>query len=205
MPSRHHDASHPFGGDRWPPLLLALRRAARPDRARVAAYLSLTRRPAGWAAYTEFLAVHRAWIASLDRALAAAGAAPLGPLPDAEDALVSVEPSAEPAAPGLSPPRSRAHALGYLYVFEAFRMGCAVLARRIRGLAEPFGDPNPLDESGRGRAWGELVRVLGEVPPEEHSAVIQGARDAFSDWEQRLAAALALLGLGSPSTDAHAA
>lgn len=205
MPSPRHDVPRSFHGDRWPPLLGALRRAARPDRARVAAYLSLTRRPAGWAAYTEFLAVHRAWIASLDRALAEAGAAPGGPLPDAADAFAVGQPPAEVAAPGLLPARSRAHALGYLYVFEAFRMGCAVLARRIRGLAEPFGGPTPPDQTGRSRPWGELVKALGDVPPEEHPAVIQGAREAFAAWEQRLASALAHLGLGPLSADAHAA
>jgi phosphate transport system protein len=55
---------------RWPALLLALRRALRPDRARVAAYVSLVQRQAGWDAYSDFLASHRAWTDALDRALA---------------------------------------------------------------------------------------------------------------------------------------
>lgn len=184
---------------RWPPLLRALRRVARPDRARVAAYVSLTRRPAGWAAYTEFLAVHRAWIASLDRTLAEAGSATRGPLPDE---AISDRDSAE--VPSLSPPRTRAHALGYLYVFEAFRLGCSVLARRIRGLAQPAVDQAAAGEGAR-RPWAELVEALEDVPLEDHPAVIQGALEAFTAWEQRLAAPLSHLGLGPLATDAHAA
>jgi hypothetical protein len=33
------------------------------------------------------------------------------------------------------------------------------------------------------------------VPLEEHGAVVQGAVDAFAEWERRLAASLARLGL----------
>jgi heme oxygenase len=194
-------------GDRWPPLLLALRRAARPDRARVAAYVSLTRRPAGRAAYTEFLALHRAWIASLDRVLAEAGAAPAGPLPDAPDeaeergAPIPRAP-AEASPAGLPVPRTWAQALGYRYVLEAFRLGCSVLARRIGGRARSEG---PADAVEAHRSWEDLVRALGRVPPEDHPAVIQSAREAFSGWEQRLAGSLAQLGVGPRSADAHAA
>lgn len=197
MPSPRHDA--PAAADRWPPLLLALRRAARPDRVRVAAYLSLTQRAAGWAAYTEFLAQHRAWIASLDGMLAGAGVNAPGPLPDAAepfDAAAGTPPGTENPLAGLSPPRSRAHALGYLYVLEAFRLGSSVLARRIRGRAEPGAD---------GRPWNELVAALAGVPAEDRPEVVKAAREAFSAWEQRLAASLAPLGLGPLSTDAHAA
>ncbi len=205
MTTPRHDVPRSSDGDRWPPLLLALRRAARPDRARVAAYLSLTRRPAGWAAYTEFLAMHRAWIASLDRTLTDAGAAPCGPLPDAADAFEAVQLTDAAEAAGVSLPATRAHALGYRYVLEAFRVGCAVLARRIRGLVEPFGEAPRPAEPLRSRTWDELVKELGDLPPEEHAAAIQGAREAFSAWERRLASALAHLGLGPLSMDAHAA
>ncbi len=204
MPSLRHHAPSSIEGNRWPPLLLALRRAARPDRARVAAYLALTSRPSGWAAYTEFLAVHRAWIAALDRTLDEAGAAPRGPLPDGADAFDAVQ-LPDAAQGGLAAPASGAHALGYLSVLEAFRVGCAVLARRIRGLAEPLGGAPLPDQTLGSRAWGALVEALGDVPPEQHPAVIQGAREAFSAWERRLAGALAHLGIGPLSAGAHAA
>lgn len=205
MPSPRQDIPRRPDGDRWPPLLLALRRTARPDRARVDAYVSLTHRPTGWSDYTEFLAVHRAWIVSLDRALAEAGLAPRGPPPDAAEELDAARPATEVPAAGLSPPRSRAHALGYLYVLEAFRLGCAVLARRIRGMAGPAPDPERSEQDTGTTPWAELARALGSVSPEEHPAVLQGAREAFSAWEERLAASLAHLGLAPPSSGAHAA
>jgi heme oxygenase len=207
MPSPRHDVPRSLDGDRWPPLLLDLRRTARPDRARVAAYQGLTQSPAGWAAYTEFLAVHRAWIASLDRALAAAGLVTRWPLPDAAEEFDRdlAQTPGEAATHCLLPPRTRAHALGYLYVVEAFRLGCSVLARWFRGQAEPLADPARPEQTTRGSPWGDLVKVLRGVPPEEHAAVIQGAREAFSAWEERLATSLAHFGLGPLSTDAHAA
>jgi heme oxygenase len=165
---------------RWPPLLLALRRATRPDRARVAAYASLVRSPAGWEAYSEFLAGHRAWLDALERALTGSGAAH-HPLRDGADARPGEAVEEIPA------PRTRAEALGYLYVLEAFRLGCSVLARRLGGgAAEP---------ASAGRPWGELAPQLGSVPPEEHGAVVQGALDAFAGWERCLGAYLARLGL----------
>lgn len=205
MPSPRHDFPGSIDRDPWPPLLRALRRTARPDRARVAAYLSLAGHPAGWGAYTEFLAVHRTWIASLDRTLAQAGAAARRPLPDAAELFQPVEIPSEAAAPGLPPPRTRAHALGYLYVLEAFRLGCSVLARRIRGQAEPSPGAARAEPPARPRPWSELVGALEGVRPEDHPAVIQGAREAFSAWERRLASSLAHLGLGPLTTDAHAA
>jgi len=174
-----HDAN------RWPPLLVTLRRVTRPDRARVAAYASLFRSPAGWAAYAEFLTEHRAWLDELDRMLTRCGAAhrPLRDGAGAEPARASED---------LPPPRTRAHALGYLYVYEAFRLGCCVLARRIRGLGPA---PETSDGDGDRRPWSELVRQLARVPLEEHGAVVQGALDAFAEWERRLAPPLARLGL----------
>ncbi|HYD40194.1 MAG TPA: hypothetical protein VEB43_05150 [Anaeromyxobacter sp.] len=168
--------------NRWPPLLVALRRATRPDRARVAAYASLFRCPAGWDAYAEFLAGHRAWLDDLDRALARSGASHR-PLCDGSG------PDPRRVSEELPGPRTRAHALGYLYVYEAFRLGCSVLARRIRGL----GPAAPARDAGR--PWGELVHELARVPLEEHGAVVQGALEAFAEWERRLAASLARLGL----------
>ncbi len=193
MPTPRDDTRNLPGSDRWPPLLVALRRAARPDRARVAAYLSLTRDTSESAAYTEFLDSHRAWIASLDRALSEAGSATSGPLPDAAERVPEGA-----AAPGLSPPRSRAHALGYLYVFEAFRLGCSVLARRLRSLVGTATTP-AAPGSGQ-RPWGDLVEALESVPPEEQPAVIEGALEAFSAWKKRVASSLARLGLGSTSS-----
>lgn len=166
--------------NRWPPLLVALRRATRPDRARVAAYASLFRCPAGWEAYADFLAGHRAWLDELGRSLDRSGAAHR-PLHDGTSA------EAGRAAEELPGPRTRSHALGYLYVYEAFRLGCSVLARRIRGLEEPAQE--------LGSPWTELVGQLARVPLEEHGAVVQGAIEAFTDWERRLGASLARLGM----------
>ncbi len=186
MPSLPHGSQN-----RWPALLVALRRTPRPDRARVAAYVSVLQRQAGWEAYAEFLAAHRAWIDGLDRALATAGA-PHQPLADG--------PQGAPPAEGIAPPRTAAHALGYLYVLEAFRLGYAVLARRIRGLAESLGERREVDA-----AWKELARLLTEVSAGEHAAVLQGARDAFADWEHRVGSTLARLGLGPTPHGARAA
>lgn len=179
----------PADAGRWPALLIALRRTPRPDRARVAAYVSLLQRQAGWEAYADFLAAHRAWIDGLDRALSAV---PHRPLRDG--------PPGSPAAEEIAPPRTRSHALGYLYVLEAFRQGYAVLARRIRGLAESTGERREADG-----AWRELARQLSAVPSSEQAAVLQGARDAFGDWERRLSASLARLGLGPMGHGARAA
>jgi heme oxygenase len=176
---------------RWPALLIALRRTPRPDRARVAAYVSLLQHQTGWEAYAEFLAGHRAWIDGLDRALSEVGA-PHRPLQDG--------PPGPPASEAIPPPRNRAHALGYLYVLEAFRQGYAVLARRIRGLAESSSERHEADG-----AWKELARQLAAVPSSEQAAVLQGARDAFADWERRMAASLARLGLRPTGQGARAA
>ena len=199
MPAPRHDVPR-SAPDRWPALLLALRGAARPDRMRVAAYLGLTEGSAGWAAYTEFLAAHRAWIAALDGVLAGAGVTPPAPLPDAAEPFdagpAATAPGTEDPVPGLAPPRSRARALGYLYVFEAFRLGCSVLARRIRGRRDPGPD---------GQAWNALVTALASVHPDDHPEVVRAAQEAFSAWEQRLAPQLARLGLGPLTAGAHAA
>lgn len=176
---------------RWPALLVALRRTPRPDRVRVAAYVSLLQQRASWEAYEEFLTAHRAWVDGLDRALAAAGA-PHRPLADG--------PEGSGVREGIAPPRTPAHALGYLYVLEAFRLGQAVLARRIRGLSESESERKDVDG-----AWKELARLLTAVPSAEHAGVLQGARDAFADWERRLGATLARLGLGTAAQGARAA
>jgi len=185
---------------RWPPLLVSLRRAVRPDRARVAAYFSLQRRPLDWAGYADFLTAHRGFIAALDRALLKAGTETHDPLPDAAGSSGAGEEAEVPVA--LPPPCSRAHALGYLYVLEGFRLGCAVLSRRIRGRSEPWAKaPGP--EHGTSLGWRELVAALRPVPAEDHAAVVQGAQEAFAAWQDRLSSALARLGL--TSTEAHAA
>jgi heme oxygenase len=173
------------------PLLLALRRALRPDRARVEAYVSLVERQAGWEAYASFLAAHRAFTDALGQALDVAGA-PHRALRDGPRTDGTPEPLPEA--------RSPAQALGYLYVLEAFRLGWAVLARRARGLGESKAER---DEAGR--AWAELARALEAMPTEEHATVLQGARDAFAQWERRLGATLARLGLGRAAPGARAA
>lgn len=176
---------------RWPVLLVALRRTPRPDRARVAAYVSLLQRKAGWEAYSDFLAAHRAWIDGLDRVLS--GACP--PRPPLRDGPQGARPTEE-----IAPPRTPAHALGYLYVLEAFRQGYAVLARRVRGLTDSSDERKEADG-----AWKELASQLAGVAPIEYAAVLQGARDAFADWEQRLGGCLARLGLGPAASSARAA
>jgi heme oxygenase len=188
MASLPHDSHDP---GRWPALLVALRRTPRPDRARVSAYVSVLQHQAGWEAYQEFLAAHRTWIDGLDRALAAVGA-PHQPLVDGPQGL--------PPAEGIAPPRTPAHALGYLYVLEAFRLGHAVLARRVRGLSESTEERREVDG-----AWKELARLLADVPVGEHAAVLQGARDAYADWERQVSAALGRLGLGPGARGARAA
>ena len=171
---------------RWPPLLGALRRAARPDRARVAAYAGLAE--AGLATYADFLSLHREWIAGLARGLAEAGVAIRLPLPDAEGAAFT---PAGGETKHLPPPRSRAQALGHLYVLEAFRLGCSVLERRVRGRS-----------AGEGRWWDELARQLGAVPAEEHTAVVEGARDAFAEWRASVGSCLAGIDPEGPRAEA---
>lgn len=169
MPAPSRDNAGP------PSLLLALRHVARPDRARVAAYLSLARSPAAWDAYREFLEAHREWIASLGRALAAAGVEAERPLPDGADRAGPGSDGGRIAA--VPPPRDGARALGYQYVLEAFRLGCSALARRGRG------GPRP---AARG-PWAKLNAALAAVPPGEQAGVVEGAREAFTAWERELA------------------
>ncbi len=172
------------GESRWPPLLRALRDAARPDRARVAAYVRFAQGPGGWSQYREFLANHRSWLAGLDRALAEASSAglpagaPRNPLPELESEGARVPPLP------LSPPRNRAQALGYLYVLEAFRLGSEVLRRHLNASS---GDP----KASRSHAWTELAQTLAGVPQEDHRAVVESARDLFLGWERWLASPLA--------------
>ena len=171
---------------RWPPLLVALRRSVRPDRSRVAAYVSFARSPGAWADYGGFLARHRAWLAALDGALA----------PRLPEIAVSPDRPAEAGAPGaIAPARSRAEALGYLYVREAFRLGSEALSRALGGPGQGPAE-DPAAEVPPRRSWRELVRALGEVEsPEEQAEVLEGARAAFAAWERRLAPSLERLGL----------
>jgi heme oxygenase len=193
MAPLHDETPGLAGAGSRPSLLLALRRAVRPDRARVATYETMALQPAGWASYAEFLQGHRAWLAALDRALVEAGEVhPVAPLLDG-----APQPGEVATAEAIAPPRTRAQALGYLYVFEAFRLGCSVLARRIRGFGQA--------PEHAGRPWGALVKALGRVPPEDHAAVVQGAREAFAQWERRLGGSLARLGMACGSAGAQAA
>jgi heme oxygenase len=168
------------GASRWPPLLRQLRHAARPDRARVAAYIRFAQGPGGWGEYREFLANHRSWLAGLNRALADALPAveARGPLPELENEGARV-----PALP-LTPPKSRAQALGYLYVLEAFRLGSEVLRRSLQ-------TPGEARRQDRSRPWDDLVHALRGVPPEDQPTVVASARDLFLAWERWLASPLA--------------
>jgi len=174
---------------RWPPLLRALRRAVRPDRARVAAYAGLAE--AGLATYSDFLALHREWIRDLARGLTGAGVAVRLPLPDGEGL-----PGPEPFGPDGSgtlvpPPPSRAQALGQLYVLEAFRLGCSVLERRVRGCSR-----------GEGQWWMDLAPQLAGVPAEEQAAVVESARKAFDAWRVSVGSCLAGIDPDSPRAEA---
>lgn len=183
------------GEDRWPALLHELRRTTRPDHARVATFLGLAQRPGGWTEYREFLAIHHGWIAALDRCLEAAARRFRVPfsgrrLPHLDrDLFALAVPSGERTTAALIPaPRSRAEALGYLYVSEGFRLGCRVLARGMKRLG--VGESGAAFVSGLGAgtrgAWMRLVHELAGVPPEEHAAVVGAARDLFGRWEEWL-------------------
>jgi heme oxygenase len=178
---------------RWPPLLLTLRRLARPDRARVAAYSFLAGHPAAGLAYGQFLVAHRAWIAALDRVLDEAGVPSSSA--HAQDDLAPDEAGPAGLAEAIPPAaRTRAEALGYLYVREAFRLGCSALARRLRGT---LGEAAPAVRPSA-QPWRQLVRSLGQVPPEQHAEVLVGARQAFAAWSTWLGPSLQRLGLSGP-------
>ena len=181
---------------RWPPLLIALRRSTRPDHARVVAFVSFARRPGGWNEYKEFLAVHHGWIAALDRRLADAAkihGLPFSglrlPLLDRDLFMTAVPYSASTALANILPVRTRAEALGYLYVYEGFRLGCRVLARQARQIGiEPSNGGALLAGLGAEtrEAWLRLVAALGRIPFSEHAAVIESATALFHRWEHWL-------------------
>ena len=185
------DTSEPLAAaraGRWPPLLGALRRTVRPDRSRVAAYVSFARSPGAWADYGGFLARHRAWLAALDGALAPR-------LPEVASSPARAGEAAAAAAGALPPARSRAEALGYLYVREAFRLGSEALSRALGGPGQETAE-DPEAEVPARRSWRELVRALADVAaPDEQAEVLEGARSAFAAWERRLAPSLERLGL----------
>lgn len=189
---------------RWPPLLIALRRSTRPDHARVVAFVSFARRPGGWTEYQEFLAIHHGWIAALDRRLGDAArihGLPFSgrrlPLLDRDLFMAAVPYAASTALANILPVRSRAEALGYLYVYEGFRLGCRVLARQARRLGiEPGNGGALLAGLGAGtrEAWLRLVAALGRIPPAEHGAVIGSATELFHRWEDWLRSPQARVG-----------
>jgi heme oxygenase (biliverdin-IX-beta and delta-forming) len=178
---------------RWPPLLMELRRATRPDHARVVAFVGFARRPGGWTEYREFLAIHHGWIAALDRRLGEAArihGLPFSgrrlPLLDRDLFMAGVPYATSTARANILPVHSRAEALGYLYVYEGFRLGCRVLARQARRLGIEPGNGGALLAglgSGTREAWSRLVAALGRIPLAEHAAVIGSARDLFHRWE----------------------
>jgi heme oxygenase len=181
---------------RWPPLLAELRRTTRPDHARVAAYLRSGRRPLGWLEYREFLAIHHGWIAALDfrlRDAASVYGLPFSgrrlPALDRDLFMLAVPAWSATARASLPPLRSRAEALGCLYVYEGFRLGCRVLARRVRHLGlGPENGGALLEGVGAGArtTWLHLVDALARVPPAEHAAVVEAAADLFRRWQEWL-------------------
>lgn len=177
-----------------PALLAELRRSTRPDHARVMAFVSFARRPGGWTEYREFLAIHYGWIAALDRRLQEAAATyelPFSgrrlPLLDRDLFMLAIPPEHATVEADIPAPRSRAQAIGYLYVYEGFRLGCRVLARQARALgADPergAGFLSGLGGGTTGRAWRDLVNVLARVPLAQHAEVIASARELFERWE----------------------
>ncbi len=186
MPALVDPAFPSAAATRWPPLLVALRRMVRPDRARVAAYLNFASSPARWAEYGGFLARHRAWLGALDRAL--------GEGPPVEPGNPAGSDAGTGGPESLAAPRNRAQALGYLYVREAFRLGSEVLSRRIHGAGEGPAEAVAGEVSSR-RSWRELVRALWGVGPEDQQEVLESARAAYSAWQGRLSPWLARLGL----------
>jgi heme oxygenase (biliverdin-IX-beta and delta-forming) len=189
------DEAPPSSG-RWPPLLIALRKSTRPDHARVAAFVSFGRRPGGWAEYKVFLAIHHGWIAALDQRLLDAArlyglpfTGRLLPILDRDLFMAAVPYSATTAPANILPVRSRAEALGYLYVYEGFRLGCRVLARQVRRLGIELGSGGALLAglgTGPREAWLRLVAALGRIPAAEHPVVIESATELFHRWEDWL-------------------
>jgi heme oxygenase len=181
---------------RWPPLLIELRRTTRPDHARVVAFIGFARRPGGWTDYQEFLAIHHGWIAALDRRLDEAArihGLPFSgrrlPLLDRDLFMAAVPYAGGTPLANILPVRSRTEALGYLYVYEGFRLGCRVLARQARQLGVEARNGGALLAglgSGTREAWLRLVAALGRVPPGEHAVVVESARGLFHLWEDWL-------------------
>lgn len=194
-PAVPEGAASPNPG-RWPPLLIELRRATRPDHARVVAFVGFARRPGGWTEYQEFLAIHHGWIAALDRRLGEAArihGLPFSgrrlPLLDRDLFMAAVPYGARTAPANIPPVRSRAEALGYLYVYEGFRLGCRVLARQARQLGiDARNGAGLLAGLGPGtrEAWLRLVAALRQIPLAEHAAVVESATDLFHRWEDWL-------------------
>ncbi len=177
---------------RWPVLLLELRRSTRPDHARVAAFVGFARRPGGLAEYRDFLAIHHGWIASLDRRLGEAAAeyglpfsGPRLPQLDRDCFMLAIPCAARSGRARIPRIRTRAQAMGYLYVYEGFRLGCRVLARHVKrmGFAPESGAAwvTGLGHGNR-QCWDRLVRALARVPPEEHAAVVESAKELFQRW-----------------------
>jgi heme oxygenase len=170
------------------PLLVALRRTARPDLARLNAYAQLASRPAGGPEYRAFVDLHQRWLAGLDRALADAARPYSLPLAGPRLGAGPTEPAA------IAPVTSRAQGLAYLYVFEAFRLGCRVLVRQLRAVGVDVSAGGALlAEVGAGaeRAWLELSNALRRAAAEEYGAVLESARALFAEWERSTGAAAA--------------
>lgn len=196
--------------DRWPALLLELRRSTRPDHARVAAFVGFARRPAGWAEYRDFLAIHHGWIAALDQRLLEAAEEhdlPFSgrrlPQLDRDCFMMAIPRVATTTLANIPRLETRAQALGYLYVYEGFRLGCRVLSRQVRrmGIAPENGAAwvTGLGPANR-ECWRRMVEMLARVPPEEHAAVIESAKDLFQRWGDWLRSPQARVGLLTDSS-----
>jgi heme oxygenase len=169
-------------------LLSALRRTPRPDRARIAAYARFAEGRGRYPAYHAFLAAHRCWQAALDRALAAAAPSLDLPLPASSDRPPELQPGIAAPEQSIAPIRSRAQALGYLYVAEAFRLGGRVLARELGIAAVGHDDDGPGSAARAGeRPWHRLADVLEDARPEEHLGVLAAASALFAAWGRWIA------------------
>jgi len=196
---------------RWAGLLLGLKEAARPDRVWVAAYWDFARHPGGRAEYREFLGIHHGWMAALDRRLVEAGEAQVlmfpghpmhftAPLhPDRLRAGVAAGmATALVCIPQLE---RRSQALGYLYVYESFRLGSRAIARQVRrlGIAPGKGTAG-VERVGPGtrRDWLSMLEALASVPPHDHGAVVKSARQILLLWGEWLRSPQARLGQPVP-------
>lgn len=178
---------HSDAGIAAPPLA-ALRRTTRPDRARVAAYLSFAHHQTKYPEYHEFSSAHRCWLAALDHALTEAERDYDLPPRSSRDRPAEPQPGLALPEVRIPPIRSHAQALGYLYVSEAFRLGGRVLSRELGSFGVSHEDDGEAPPARAGMdPWHRVARAIGGALPEECKAIIESASTLFSDWERWIA------------------